>query len=101
MTRQRKPRCPVYKCVRCYSQAINPGRHGRDNADLDLCDVCYWRKRVELLAPCLQWYVDNDDTNDTEDNKPWLEGKQAAAEALKCMPPVTNSEDSNGRSAGS
>ena len=49
-----------------------------------------------MLAKCLQWYVDNDDTNDTEDNKPWLEGKQAAVEALRGMPPVTHSEDSNG-----
>ena len=44
-----------------------------------------WRQQAELLAKCLQWYVDNDDTNDTEDNKPWLNGKQAAVEALKGM----------------
>lgn len=34
-------------CKRCGSHAINPHRHGRDNTDLDLCDVCYWRTRAE------------------------------------------------------
>jgi hypothetical protein len=35
-------------CKRCHSQAINPKSHGRDGiSDLDLCDVCYWRKRAE------------------------------------------------------
>lgn len=35
-------------CVRCHSYAINPQNHGReDDVDLDLCDVCYWRKRAE------------------------------------------------------
>ena len=37
-------------CKSCGSQAINPGKHGRDlTTDLDLCDVCYWRKRAEYL----------------------------------------------------
>lgn len=36
-------------CKRCGSFAINPGQHGRDLTDLDLCDVCYWRKRAEEL----------------------------------------------------
>lgn len=35
------------KCIRCGSMAINLLHHGRDNADLDLCDVCYWRKRAD------------------------------------------------------
>lgn len=35
------------KC-KCGSFAINPGFHGRGQEDLDLCDVCYWRKRAEL-----------------------------------------------------
>jgi hypothetical protein len=35
-------------CTRCGSYAINPAIHGRTKgADLDLCDVCYWRKRAE------------------------------------------------------
>lgn len=35
-------------CKRCGSYAINPHHHGRDETvDLDLCDVCYWRKRAE------------------------------------------------------
>lgn len=36
-------------CKKCGSYAINPRKHGRDNSDLDLCDVCYWRKRAEAL----------------------------------------------------
>ena len=34
-------------CIRCRSYAINPRLHGRDDTDLDLCDVCYWRARAE------------------------------------------------------
>ena len=38
----------VRRCARCRSGAINPSDHGRtEGADLDLCDVCYWRKRAE------------------------------------------------------
>ena len=34
----------------CGSYAINPSHHGRDpKVDLDLCDVCYWRKRAKLV----------------------------------------------------
>lgn len=33
------------KCNACGSHAINHHLHGRDGNDLDLCDVCYWRKR--------------------------------------------------------
>lgn len=71
------------------------GLRQRRRAEL-LARCLQWRQQAELLAKCLQWYVDNDDTNDTEDNKPWLEGKQAAVAALQCMPAVTNAEDSNG-----
>lgn len=36
------------RCRSCRSAAINPGSHGRQPmVDLDLCDVCYWRKRAE------------------------------------------------------
>jgi len=36
------------KCTKCGSMAINPLHHGRDkDVDLNLCDVCYWRKRAE------------------------------------------------------
>ena len=38
----------VRRCARCRSGAINPSDHGRtEGADLDLCDVCYWRKRAQ------------------------------------------------------
>lgn len=40
------------ECKRCGSMAINPNQYGREpDIDLDLCDVCYWRKRAEVL----QW----------------------------------------------
>jgi hypothetical protein len=33
---------------KCGSYAINPRLHGRNpNTDLDLCDVCYFKKRLE------------------------------------------------------
>jgi hypothetical protein len=35
------------QCKLCGSWAINHGRHGRDGTDVDLCDVCYWRKRAD------------------------------------------------------
>lgn len=39
---------PARSCSNCRSGAINPGHHGRDEStDLDLCDVCYWRKRAQ------------------------------------------------------
>ncbi len=42
---KRTSRCSVPGCG---SHAINPGHYGRiEGADLDLCDVCYWRKRAE------------------------------------------------------
>ena len=40
---------PSSRCTSqgCGSHAINPGQSGRDDtSDLDLCDVCYWRKRA-------------------------------------------------------
>jgi len=37
-------------CKRCGSFAINQHMHGREKGiDLDLCDVCYWRKRAEEI----------------------------------------------------
>ena len=54
-------------CIRCRSYAINPRLHGRDDTDLDLCDVCYWRARAE--------------SNDTL--RAQLEAAEAEMEALK------------------
>lgn len=42
------------RCKRCGSYAINPNSQGRDDSDADLCDVCYWRKRVELAQAALR-----------------------------------------------
>lgn len=50
-------------CKRCRSYAINPGHYGREaDVDLDLCDVCYWRKRAETPATTygIDWGKDGD-----------------------------------------
>ena len=41
-------------CKICGSNAINPHLYGRNNTDLDLCDVCYWKKRADLKASALE-----------------------------------------------
>ena len=38
----------ILQCKNCQSHAINHSSHGRDGRDLDLCDVCYWKTRVEI-----------------------------------------------------
>lgn len=39
------------QCRQCGSHAINPHLHGREaGVDLNLCDVCYWRKKAELAS---------------------------------------------------
>ena len=40
------------------------------------------RNERDELRACLLWYVENDDTNDTEHNAPWLKGKRRAMRAL-------------------
>jgi len=54
------------KCIDCGSMAINPHIHGREpGIDLDLCDVCYWRKRAKVpfitipgdIEKLLSWVV--------------------------------------------
>ena len=46
----------------CGSYAINPHLHGRQSgADLDLCDVCYWRKRA---TPATSGVNPSDDLED-------------------------------------
>lgn len=41
------------KCE-CGSYAINETQHGRKiGTDSNLCDVCYWRKRADLLVNSL------------------------------------------------
>lgn len=37
------------KCKGCGSFAINHHCHGRDGSEPDLCDVCYWRNKVDVL----------------------------------------------------
>ena len=45
-------------CKQCGSCAINHHCHGRDGSDEDLCDVCYWRARVEArLVPTSAEYA--------------------------------------------
>ena len=39
------------KCKVCGSYAVNDHLYGRKKRiDLDLCDVCYWRKRYKLVS---------------------------------------------------
>ena len=38
------------KCKICRSMAINHHLHARDGSDPDLCDVCFWRNRANILA---------------------------------------------------
>ena len=45
----------------CGSWAINPNKNGRDDSNLDLCDVCFWRDkfteskaREDKMAAALQ-----------------------------------------------
>ena len=45
---------PASRCATsgCGSYAINPGQSGRDDtSDLNLCDVCYWRKQASDTWP--------------------------------------------------
>lgn len=43
----------VVRC-KCGSYAINAHAHGRKHGvDLDLCDVCYWRKRFDKQRAAL------------------------------------------------
>lgn len=38
-------------CKICGSYAINDGKNGRAaGVDLDLCDVCYWQQRAEVMT---------------------------------------------------
>lgn len=53
-------------CKQCGSHAINPHRHGRDNTDLDLCDVCYWRTRAEALQCAVENLVAQKGRHNTE-----------------------------------
>jgi hypothetical protein len=48
------------KCKNCGSYAISPNLHGRKpGVDMDLCDVCYWRKRAEVISTELGaiWHI--------------------------------------------
>lgn len=42
-------------CRICGSHGINMHLHGRDGvSDPDLCDVCYWHKRADVLSTTIQ-----------------------------------------------
>lgn len=73
------------KCKRCGSYAINPNRHGRTGknsgdvyyADLNLCDVCFWRKRAEEQEELLRdligdWPIDYSTSNALEAARAYL-----------------------------
>jgi hypothetical protein len=55
------------KCKRCRSYSINPHLHGRtEGEDLDLCDVCYWKKRYDDLKRIIQGGNDESSFGRTE-----------------------------------
>lgn len=45
-------------------------------------DVPNLLAHIKELERCLRWYVENDDTMQTEYNEPWLEGKRQAMKTL-------------------
>ena len=51
-------------CKKCGSGANNPHLCGRDDTDLDLCDVCYWRKKASDvltdIADLVSWHCDKE-----------------------------------------
>ena len=46
------------KCKWCGSYAINHNSHGRDGSDGELCDVCYWMKRADILRDALEYAIE-------------------------------------------
>lgn len=57
-------------CKRCGSYAINHRLHGRDGSDPDLCDVCYWRKRVDTQNErCYNIQTNGEETMIASNNK--------------------------------
>lgn len=71
------------QCKRCGSMAINPKSHGRDSTDLDLCDVCYWRKRAETLTIYLVQTFTKD-SNVVEGAYTTIEKANECLESLNC-----------------
>lgn len=77
----------------CGSYAINQHLHGRMlGVDLDLCDVCYWRKRAAVVAMSdeqiiLTLAAEFTDANDRGD---------AAADALEALPDDQDDYESAG-----
>ena len=68
------------RCRQCGSYAINHHLHGRDGSCPDLCDVCYWRRRAELLRNAvaeLMAHLGRDGTITT-----WHPAVNAAMDAL-------------------
>lgn len=74
------------QCKRCGSMAINPKSHGRDNTDLDLCDVCFWRKRAESATIYLVKTFAPDCCNILEGAYTTVEKANACLESLDCNP---------------
>lgn len=69
---------PTSRCATsgCGSYAINPGQSGRDHSDLNLCDVCYWRKRAPATWPNprpAQQFADPDECNGRSDSDRYTE----------------------------
>jgi len=77
------------QCSQCYSYAINPWHSGRDRkSDVDLCDVCYWRKRADELSDAKAERARYGDTMTSKMGK--LEAEIATLRELlaDCLPQV-------------
>ena len=80
------------QCKKCGSFAINHGIHGRDGSDPGLCDVCYWRKRADVMAALIRELV-SVVTHDGETKAEFVARVRAilGADPNARMPPNLNS----------
>lgn len=73
--------CGVQGCMECGRArgVIHTAGVRADNAERR---EAFLRQRVIELETMLRWYVENDDTNETAYNEPWLEKKREAMRLL-------------------
>jgi len=61
------------KQCKCGSWAINPELHGRLQGDrLDLCDVCYWRNKYEILDKALNLAIEQCPSSIYDNNNEYI-----------------------------
>lgn len=55
------------------------------------------KEAAQEALEALEWYVKNDDTMETEFNKPWLDGKERAEKAIKMLKLAIKEAKKNGQ----